>query len=1279
MFFETFEDAKVRMAGAGNESKSSDQTMSATGSAIPSRGPSTPGVNRSQFVGNKYAKKRRKPRMTIASQSLARRGITKFSTMTPSPASRRAGLDDHATAGQFLAVTPQPYEINLKDVESDMSFPDTPGFEKSKSYREHKQRIVEEIKKEKQNVCYTWRQFTVSCTVIYGLIAWLQFITGRILLLGEVGINMLVAYTFFQRQQAAYCSMLVITIAAPYVLLWNAILKKIYKDFYADFRPKNFRWWQYILIFMYLFQPIGTFLIFLFDIGYVFYILMEKTKVVFTGLSAIDESSFELESARGITHVLFEGIPKSILFLYVLFIASDRDEAIDEDELYVVYIGLGLAFVNLIRSMYRITVEAEKESIGVIRYIIFRLQLVEITFPAYLPKMAAIYQDKLEVVNYSDVVLSSESSNQLAAAVQSSSVLNTLRFSLKTIRKLTSDGCRVFSKQIENGSNGQKLDVIFTKDTDVDTLWRKIKSHDLNKNQNISHDEWNRFCEYENVTKGKNDVFKEMAKSYPNCIYQRDLYEWVSNNESQKAFALLDQYYPLHDTIEAYQGPNSAWKEEKAFMFCAGRDEFYDNDGKGYNKVLNQQNATVWMVAVSRRLPLKYLEFLKVREDQFTVEDNSGENFILNLISPLDAERDMLYQIDVINHLSSKIPLFELFKHTFTTIIERERLLGDPLYHDFMKYCIGLYFDDTFCEHVDSKAFKYRDLFNHESFESYGYESWIDFLDKTQFLKWEDMDGLRVGQHMSQRVLEWYLRDYSKYDHQKTVDVVQGLTHRANLTEQVLILLESIADPAMIITGIKAMHILVKSTYEKEGVRKEIAPLVQSHLEMQFIEAFKMRVPKNALDLYFNEKFIAQLEKWFAYRNLFSQEKLESYGAKDFEHLISRHNLNDPSLSIHTTLQEDTEDKKAITAPEAQEAMAQYIASRFDADVIRWFLGKYPGQKKHVGKLIWSDRTDGKNLEILLDCMRSRDILHILRHENDLQSNFEELFEYTIPSEILALFFDDKFCEGLRPMQVDFRKLVLPYIHNWPEFLQILNMHSPKLKREIYHEKETQFMTEKYEQARAKKIKKRWFVVNEVCDYTDGLQRHLTMMVEEFYYPIKARKDLLTQKQIQLLFPPALVDIRGFITTLNAHLSIIRRNVKPEVQANSNYWLETTDIADIFEPFVRAYADTFYQYYIDYSERSNLCKALCDPGDKLYKEKARDILCPESIDPGVRATRYNDLIIIPCQIGTRFQSIFERIKKATPEDHFEYHRIHKLFKAMIEQNVLINQRQAAAD
>ena len=33
-------------------------------------------------------------------------------------------------------------------------------------------------------------------------------------------------------------------------------------------------------------------------------------------------------------------------------------------------------------------------------------------------------------------------------------------------------------------------------------------------------------------------------------------------------------------------------------------------------------------------------------------------------------------------------------------------------------------------------------------------------------------------------------------------------------------------------------HILVKSTYEKEGVRKEIAPLVQSHLEMQFIGNF---------------------------------------------------------------------------------------------------------------------------------------------------------------------------------------------------------------------------------------------------------------------------------------------------------------------------------------------------------------------------------------------------------------------------------------------------------
>jgi len=233
---------------------------------------------------------------------------------------------------------------------------------------------------------------------------------------------------------------------------------------------------------------------------------------------------------------------------------------------------------------------------------------------------------------------------------------------------------------------------------------------------------------------------------------------------------------------------------------------------------------------------MKYLQHLKIREDQFTKEDVNGENFIVNLIHPFATDRNRFYQIEVISYLALKIPLWDLFKHTFASIIDLERNGAAEAedYQNLMKYCIELCFDDRFCEQVDSKAFKYRELFNEESFESYGFDSWIDFLDKTSFMSWDEMGPSRVGQHMSQEVIEWYLRTY-KYEEKVMKGIIQGVTHRADPSEQVLILLETVADTQRIIEAIENMYEMVKMNYQTEGIKKQLKPLVQQHLEEQFI------------------------------------------------------------------------------------------------------------------------------------------------------------------------------------------------------------------------------------------------------------------------------------------------------------------------------------------------------------------------------------------------------------------------------------------------------------
>merc|ERR1719394_1679165 len=176
------------------------------------------------------------------------------------------------------------------------------------------------------------------------------------------------------------------------------------------------------------------------------------------------------------------------------------------------------------------------------------------------------------------------------------------------------------------------------------------------------------------------------------------------------------------------------------------------------------------------------------------------------------------------------------------------------------------------------------------------------------------------------------------------------------------------------------------------------------------------------MQLYFDPKFIRDMNMYMDYRALFNETRLRSYGFKTFQVFITTYDMDDIIDSLQP----------------------QDIGRNYDNRVISWYLGHIPSHDLKVGEAIWKRSQDNNDIDhslhYLLECTKTETIIKVLSKETGetLAPKMEELYENYLPRATVKLFFDADFVGFLNEIGFDFRELALKYIYTHPTFLDAL-------------------------------------------------------------------------------------------------------------------------------------------------------------------------------------------------------------------------------------------------
>jgi len=1078
--------------------------------------------------------------------------------------------------------------------------------------------LLEENDPKSINPCANcMRKLSVISPGSYAFIRWLTYVGGRSILFLEIILNLYLMLAFYRAKDAFYFASLAVFVLGPYILLWNAGMKLIYKYIFTDMLVE-LTLMQKLMIIVYLFPFSGVFFTMIADLSYFLYMITRRTMWIFSGQAVFQSNYGYIESVRGVYSFFCEGLCKTILFAYLLTPIADINADFENIKPYITY-GLIVSGLNALRNLWRLFKEAKNESMGIFQFLFFRLQLAEITMPAYLPKMGAIYRGTISVANYASFPLTSESSSQLVTAAQQSSSLKTLRFSEDTIAEMPNDAIRVFSAALKDKA------IIWMKllnATHVDNLWREILFERSQRKGYIKRDEWRRYCGKNKISENVNEVFDEMADTYPDRVYKRDVLDWVLTNNSEYRFNILDIAFPLHDAIKKHA--------TKRFHFCCVREECYVQDPDGMS---------VWMTAVKAKLNIEdFVSYLLINESEFDMMDKDGRTFIDHLF---DCDKD--YIIDMINHLARRVNMWELTRKTFIRQISRK--------------CIQLFFDDEFCASFEPQLFDYRALFSDESLALYGYPGWDEFIKAHRSYYWSDVSPVWVGKYFKKEIIKWYIKvhynDGENERKRRYREIVEGLCMRFDSLGPYLLLECLYMDSSLlvdsnrerptdyIVTGISRMYIDISIKIKESSLAtnslgaSDVKILAQQEVTRLFTQSLEIHMPSTIIDLYFDDYFVQEVERKakLDFRALFTDDRLENFQFKDFKAFVnnfeSRHILH--RLKPHD------------------------VGRLYDNRIISWYLSETDNSHL-VAQAIWN-RKDGNNMYYLLDCCSDvRSIVGMLNlkiqskemTKDDLKKQFEDVFEFYLPQQAVALFFDDRFLNFLNGMDFDYRDFVLKYIYRMPEFIDLLQEAPDQEKIHSMVEAHMEATQPRWE----RKKKTRYKAVQEFVETEMRFFKEMENMKLEYIFPV-LDLNILKEDELESLFPDVMLDILRFSTDLSQDLELM--------------WVEfdddTTLVSEVISSYMGRVGDTFYKYSCGYSERVATLKRFEDV--KVLKP----ILCPEEFN-----SHFANCQNIPLTRPTRYGMLVKEILKNTPPHHVDYHGLARMQKLLHVENIKINER-----
>jgi len=673
------------------------------------------------------------------------------------------------------------------------------------------------------------RRFSVACPGLYNLLMWIRFAFGRLLVISELLISLYLA-ELFQGKHAWYFTYMVIFIMGPYVLCWNVGLKLVYNSIYSSSSTRDLSCFQKLQVIIYIFPLSAIFIMMAADIIFLLFMTARFSCSVLRGDSVFKDTHSYLEEFRGVASVLLESLPKATLLIYILTLGDDEPF---KDQVAVLVVGFVISMLNFCKNLFLLIKQAERQSMSIFQYIFFRLQLAEVSMPAYVPDIFRIYEGFMKVGNYTDVEFGAESASQLMSALNSARcAITTLRFAAKTLRSLDHEAIRSFGKSLED------FKIIWThriKPIEIRKLWS-----DMNKNRRsryITKDRFHEYCESKKITKDVDNIFDEMAATYDNVVYQRDFYEWVVKNQSEYEFGLLDVDFPLQYSITE--------NNDKNFMLFCGREDAYVADSVGQ---------TPWMRAVQQQLDIStFVRYLRTDLIKIGHKDNDGRTLVTHLMTA-----SKVYIIEFLRHLlEQRVNIVGLFYETFTS-------------SDIPLQCITLYFDDEFYYAFDDYSFDYRQHVFDDYLPDYGFNSWVELIEKHNNINWNEVRPQWVGKYFDEHVIRWYFNEYGRDFSMHSV--AEGLVQREDGNGIKLII--DCCPPEVIKDAVEEMT--------RNGLKGE-------DLANEFIVNFEMiGVPINSMALYFDEEFVRSLDLYLDYRSLFNEENLRLYGFKSFQEFIGR-------------------------------------------------------------------------------------------------------------------------------------------------------------------------------------------------------------------------------------------------------------------------------------------------------------------------------------------------------------------------------------------------------
>eukprot|EP01083_Nonionella_stella_P286421 974956_1 len=451
-------------------------------------------------------------------------------------------------------------------------------------------------------IAYYFETFLVVHPRIYALYLLYSATWPRGLVLLDMYTDIAVAYSLYKNGQSMWFMLSSMFIILPFVLVWTVSLRFIQKfinHLYSQekYRNKCTEVLVNLGLILYIFPPIGSIFVALYEVYLVIYDVFHGVKCFVLGTGLVETQSNEVKAMkqyRRAIEIFSESVPQTALQLY-MFLGGVKVDRWD------LYMSLAISTFNLLINAYRFRKEAKIHGMFIAEYALSVLQLAEIPIVRLVPRLPAIKKGNLEFINFAGFVFDKESITPIIEALnEARCVLNTMKISIGSLLNLDLESCRLMGRILKDA----RIRVFASRTCSLLDIKNLFEEIDDDHNGYLDEKE---FC---TALKSLNSGLMHMDEKQQKRIFQklairrikqRDrvyFYDFFKNTASVEnksfEFDITQMDFPLHyvfqhliaeikkDVVDIKDTMKSM---EKLYYFCAGLNCFDQIDRSMNNHI----------------------------------------------------------------------------------------------------------------------------------------------------------------------------------------------------------------------------------------------------------------------------------------------------------------------------------------------------------------------------------------------------------------------------------------------------------------------------------------------------------------------------------------------------------------------------------------------------------------------------------------------------------------------------------------------------------------------